>query len=168
MATGSDAVILGPGEAGYRLDQLRDAWNQLRNDVLGRGVFPPPNVPPPLVKEIGDQYEAFRGWYENATQSLADVAAVHMGSEFARELADWTDEYKRLRDAALVAGVVIQAPDIAPPTAPKTPGWLWPTVVAGAFGLGALWLFLRRPARQPARLQPAPLAFRARPRQTRR
>lgn len=95
MAFG-ELPMLGPGEAGFRLDRLRDAWNTLRNDALGRGLATPADVPLELADRVGVAYLGWRQWYEEAAASLLDAAAVHVGDEFTRELDEWTTRYRGL------------------------------------------------------------------------
>lgn len=142
---------LGMGGAGYRLDLLRDAWNQLRNDTLGRATGSDPRVPPALAEKVGERYEAWRMWYEDASRSWFDQTVFfHYGSEFSRRLADWTEEYGHLREevaATLVPlGMRVRAPVLVPvPTShlPVAAGD-WSTIAmfggTGLFLLGLVWV----------------------------
>jgi hypothetical protein len=47
------------------LDELGQAWNDLRNAAIGRSVKP--IVKPATAKLIGDAYERWRRWYNSAT-----------------------------------------------------------------------------------------------------
>lgn len=141
---------LGPGGAGYRLDLLRDAWNQLRADVLGRGLVPDARVPRALADKVGARYEAWRGWYQDAARSFQDAAAVHYGSEFSRHLDAWTKEYDQLRNEAAAVlvpqGMPLKAPALSPVPKSKLPlaAGDWGPVVAvvgtGLFLLGLVWV----------------------------
>ena len=144
--------ILGPGESGFRLDELAAAWNTLRNDILGRGLATPEGVPASLIEEVGKEYVAWRAWYEDAAKSFLDVAAVHFGSEFSRGLAVWTKKYQDLRAKAVATGRVA-APEIEKVSDIDLGQKLEDWAMYGALGglaLAFFWVWLRRPQQQPA------------------
>ena len=142
---------LGVGGAGYRLDLLRDAWNQLRNDTLGRATGPDARVPPALAEKVGERWEAWRVWYEDATRSLFNsVVFFHYGSEFSRQLDAWTTEYGQLQSevaATLVPlGMRVRAPALVPVPKSHLPiaAGDWSTLAmfagTGVFLLGLVWI----------------------------
>jgi len=81
------------------LQELSDAWNELRNATLGRGVTP--NVSAPLATRVANTYERWRSWLANATP-LTDIAADLTA-------AGWLDEYRQLVAAAKAEGVIVTA-----------------------------------------------------------
>lgn len=48
------------------LGELSNAWNELRNAVLGRGTQPSAGVKPTTATTIGNYYERWRKYYESA------------------------------------------------------------------------------------------------------
>jgi len=145
---------LTPGEAGFRLDKLRDAWNALRNDVWGHGLIAYKDVPNDLAVHVDERWAAWRAWYDDAIKSFANVAAVHFGTEFSRALDEWTDEYGHLqRDVANAVAVSgsgrkLGSPRVAPV---GKAGFDFSDALllagVGAFLLGGFWIWLRRPRR---------------------
>jgi hypothetical protein len=142
---------LGVGGAGYRLDLMRDAWNQLRNDTLGRATGPDARVPPDLAQRVGERYDAWRNWYGDATRSLFNSTVFfHYGSEFSRQLAAWTEEYGHLQAevaATLVPlGMTVTAPQLVPVPKSRLPlaAADWSTIAmfagTGLFLLGLVWV----------------------------
>lgn len=146
---------LTPGEAGYRLDKLRDAWNALRNDVWpGTAAFA--DVPRDLAARVDERWAAWRAWYDDAAKSLYDaVVPIAFGSEFARGLDAWTDEYGHLQREVVAAvlasgsGRELKAPGLAPVLKSRVPDLATVLVFAGigVFVLGGFWVWLRRPRR---------------------
>lgn len=72
------------------LAELSDAWNELRNETLGRGTTP--LVSPGLARRIGAEWEAWRRWYESANP-LDDA----LGSVGAQQ---WVERYRALAEYA--------------------------------------------------------------------
>lgn len=137
---------LGLGEASFRLDRLRDSWNQLRNDALGRGLAATP-VSPELAERVGRRYEAWRAWYAEQAQRLwsGPTSPFHIGSPFARELDAWTNEYAELRNEVIAerGDVGVEAPAVvplqnvaAPPSIPSIATF----VGTGLFVLGVVYV----------------------------
>ncbi|MFQ5339982.1 MAG: hypothetical protein ACE5F6_00390 [Anaerolineae bacterium] len=150
----SVAPFLGAGEAGFRLDTLNKAWNTLRNNVLGRGTVPPADVPKRLADEVGRQWVEWRKWYEDATKSFSDAAALfHWGSEFSRHLDAWTQEYSRLRAKALsiLGDRRVTVPALVPVSKLDLSIKLKDMAMWGGIGgftLAMFWIWLRRPVRE--------------------
>lgn len=149
----SAVPYLTPGEAGFRLDRLRDAWNLLHNDVWP-GTVAYADVPSDLAMKVDERWAAWRAWYDDAIKSFADVAAVHLGSEFVRALDEWTDEYGQLQQAVANAvaasgsGRKLGAPRVAPVgKAGFDFGQALVFAGVGVFVLAGFWIWLRRPRR---------------------
>lgn len=146
---------LTPGEAGFRLDHLRDAWNLLRNDVWP-GLVAYADVPSDLAQRVDARWAAWRVWYDDAKRDWYDTVALPggFGSEFVRNLDEWTEEYSHLqRDVAAAvlasgSGRKLQAPRVGPVA--KAGFNLGNTLLlagAGVFVLAGFWIWLRRPRR---------------------
>lgn len=70
------------------LAELSQAWNDLRNAALGRGLNP--NVKPATAELIGNAYERWRAWYQKAGVSddmVASVSAAPMVELYRKTLA---------------------------------------------------------------------------------
>ena len=146
---------LTPGEAGFRLDKLRDAWNALRNDVWP-GMVAYADVPSALATKVDERWAAWRMWYDDAAKSIYDaVVPGHFGTEFVRALDEWTDEYGHLQRevAAAVAvsgsGRKLYAPGVALVSKVGVPDLANVLLFAGVgvFVLAGFWIWLRRPRR---------------------
>ena len=68
------------------LGELTEAWNELRNSALGRGVKP--NVSPSLARRVGREHAAFRNWVRDATP-VDDIIT----SASSRK---WVQRYRKL------------------------------------------------------------------------
>lgn len=148
---------LTPGEAGFRLDKLRDAWNLLRNDVWGHGLVAFKDVPNDLAVRVDERWAAWRAWYEDAAKSLySAVVPGHFGSEFSRALDEWTEEYGHLQREVATAvlasgsGRKLYAPSLVPVGKTGMPDLANVLLFAGigVFVLGGFWIWLRRPVRR--------------------
>lgn len=89
-----------------RLDQFIEAWNELRNAVLGRKPQPPEGVPPLLAQRVANYYERFRVWVEQhglkASVTPVDALPTDMGF--------WLNTYRLLVEEAAAAGIVVKQP----------------------------------------------------------
>jgi hypothetical protein len=83
------------------LAELSDAWNSLRNAVLGQGTTPPKNVKPETATKIGNYYDRWRQWYSDAGVT-ADMAASVSASQ-------WVDLYREAVKLAQADGVDVPA-----------------------------------------------------------
>lgn len=68
------------------VNELSEAWNQLRNAALGRGTKP--NVSPDLAGRVAREYERWRAW-----RADADPTDDLMASLTARA---WVDRYRKI------------------------------------------------------------------------
>lgn len=93
------------------VQQLSDAWNQLRNAALGRGTQLPAGMSSELADEVADAWEDWRAW-------LVEQGAL---AEAQREITllgdgrDWADRYEEL------AAEVTRATGKRLPSAPSSP-----------------------------------------------
>lgn len=87
------------------LNDLAEAWNQLRNAALGRSTTPLVNAA--LATEVADAYEAFRAW-------LGEQGPIESMIETPTARA-WLERHNELR-----AQVALEAP--APEPLPETLG----------------------------------------------
>ncbi len=144
---------LTPGEAGFRLDHLRDAWNLLRNDVWGHGLIAYKDVPNDLAMHVDERWAAWRMWYDDAARAPSNVMTPgHFGTEFVRNLDEWTEVYGHLQRevaAAVLAsgsGRKLGAPGLVPVAkAGFDFGQALVFAGVGAFVLAGFWIWLRRP-----------------------
>lgn len=83
-----------------KLQELSDAWNNLRNDALGRGTQP--LVSQALADRVGNAYERFKTWLGNAGV-LDDVLADAVAH-------GWVDQYRELAKAVQGEGKLKTAP----------------------------------------------------------
>jgi hypothetical protein len=94
------------------LDELLQAWNDLRDAVQGRGTGKPPEVPQRLYDVIGEEYTAFRAWLskQNALQQM-------LHNVFGAP--DWLERYRSMAGLARHHGVIVKIPAGALPV-PET------------------------------------------------
>lgn len=57
-----DDYFMFPWEASNSLKELRDYWQDLRNQVAGRGIAPRTDIPPEIQLRILRDFKAFRRW----------------------------------------------------------------------------------------------------------
>lgn len=86
------------------LDDLSQAWNDLRNAALGRGVKP--IVAEPLASQVGNAYERWRQYLASAgpSQDLVPSATAW----------PWLQQYRELASKVSAAGVQFQALPVQP------------------------------------------------------
>lgn len=107
------------------LNELSEAWNELRNRTLGRGLSP--LVSAGLATRIANHYERWRKYLETAGP-LDDLAASVQAS-------DWLARYRELADAAKAEGV-----SLPNELAPQITEQLGPAVSKLGMGLIAIGL----------------------------
>jgi len=61
---------------GLTLNELLEAWNDLRNQVMGRGVSKPPGVSQTLYDVTSDEYKLFRKWLTEKSALTLMLAEV--------------------------------------------------------------------------------------------
>lgn len=76
------------------LDDLSEAWNELRNAALGRGTAP--IVPAPLAADVARQYGQWRAWH-------AAQDALVMPHDIADGVR-WIQKYRKLLSRVSSAG----------------------------------------------------------------
>jgi hypothetical protein len=80
------------------LNELSNAWNDLRNAALGRGTTP--QVPAPLAAKVGREWTAFRRWL--AEQGvLEDIFASAVSQA-------WVQRYRVLLAQVRAAGAPVE------------------------------------------------------------
>jgi hypothetical protein len=80
-----------------RLTEFSNAWNDLRNAVVGRGTEKPANVPQELYAKVSNTYDRWRTYL----QSLPAVLQVFP----LQPISDWVLEYRDLATEAQKAGL---------------------------------------------------------------
>lgn len=103
------------------LQELSDAWNNLRNDALGRGTQP--LVSAALAQKVGNTYERFKVWLGNAGV-IDDVLADALAH-------GWVDQYRDLAKSVQAEGKLKTAP------LPTTFGEIVATTAQGVANLGS-------------------------------
>ncbi len=93
------------------VQQLSNAWNELRSAALGRGMSRPAGVSSELADEVGRSWEEWRAWL-TAQGALAEaqreITLIGEGRE-------WADRYEAL------AAQVTRATGKRLPSAPSSP-----------------------------------------------
>lgn len=112
------------------LQELNDAWNELRDGAIARDGNP--RVAAPLASRVADQYSRWRAFYEDVGPQ-ADFAPSVVASE-------WIDRYRELARAVAAARTDF-APSI-PITEPTTIERIETIGRALGWGLAALGVAL--------------------------
>lgn len=137
----SEIGYMTPGELRQGVGELRDAWNQLRNQIEGRGAQPRTDLDLAAVATIAREYAEFRAWYNRISASFArDMFGMYQG-QFQQELK----RYQNARSLAVRA--LGRQPSKEPVTAPPLGEWkdapffpTWaPWAVVGIFVAWLLW-----------------------------
>jgi hypothetical protein len=89
------------------LSEFSNAWNELRNAIMGRGTEKPANVPLELYTKTGNAYER---WRKYLAALPADMQILPI-----KALSDWVLEYRELADEATELGLKFPA---------FAPGWI--------------------------------------------
>lgn len=76
-----------PWELRKATDDLRDAWNDLNAQVVGKGVKGRADVSDDLKNEIAASVTAFRSWYEGLIGRPLEEALGLYSDEFQNQLA---------------------------------------------------------------------------------
>lgn len=103
-----------PAELRRGLEELRDNWNLLRNQVLGRSVTPRPDLPEKVTKMVGEYFNSFRRWYDSIrTDFLSEMFGMY-NREFQVQLGRYHEalavSQKALKD--LPTGEKLKAPSM--------------------------------------------------------
>ena len=117
--------------------ELRDGWNALRNQVVGRGTRPRKDVSKAVVGKIESDYAIFRRWYADLGPA---IPGTHMAG-YQRELARY-QAARQLAENKLPKGEVPQAPDLETWVETESTPWWKVGVVLIAGGLAG-WLISR-------------------------
>ena len=80
-------------------DEFNDAWNRLRNAVMGRTPQKPPNVSQQLYDRVGNAIERWQRWYPQA--SMLDQTMFELSA------TNWIKEYRELSKQALDEAVQV-------------------------------------------------------------
>lgn len=81
-----------PGRLRSATEALRDNWNTLRNQVLGRGITPRKDLPKKLTDMVGQEFLNFRRWYD----SIRDDLFSEMFGAYQREYQVQLENYQRV------------------------------------------------------------------------
>lgn len=93
------------------VQQLSNAWNELRNAALGRGVQLPAGMSSELADEVGDAYDRWRAWLSEQgalAEAQREITLIGDGRE-------WADRYEALAEQ------VTRATGKRLPLAPSSP-----------------------------------------------
>jgi hypothetical protein len=86
------------------LTEFSNAWNDLRNAVMGRGVSKPPNISQQLYDSVGNYYERFRTWLQQQGPITEITTAIGATEQMTT--------YRQLANQAKKEGAVFNALDI--------------------------------------------------------
>lgn len=93
---------LADSHMGLTFDELNEAYNDLRNKVMGRGTTKPANVSTALYTAVGNAAERWQKFYPTAS-ALDQVA-------FQVTAPEWLTTYRNLASQALDEGVQLVPP----------------------------------------------------------
>lgn len=128
-----------PGELRQAVNELRDNWNALRNQLIGRAVTPRRDVPAAVITEAQQGYDAFRRFYAKISKGfLREMFGMYQG-----ELQAHLRNYQRIHRMA--AKALKRLPKKETLKAPPMGEWvetpsLSPWLIAGVFG-GIAYIF---------------------------
>lgn len=83
-----------PGELRRGVEELRDNWNVLRAQVLGRGIAPRADLPKAVTDQVLEFYSSFRRWYESLVKSFL----TEMFGMYQREFQVQLRRYETARE----------------------------------------------------------------------
>lgn len=89
------------------LTEFANAWNELRNAIMGRGTEKPEGVPLELYTKMGNTYERWRAYLAAVPLDMAVLPV--------KALSDWVLEYRELADEASKLGLKFPV---------YAPGWI--------------------------------------------
>lgn len=82
--------------------ELSEAWNDLRNAALGRGVKPVASAA--LAARVGNEYERFRSWFDTEHEELAPTVLP------GTQAADWVERLRALTKEVKAEGIAVREP----------------------------------------------------------
>lgn len=85
-----------PADLRNTTELLRDNWNRLNGQILGRGISPRSDIPKKVIDAVGEKYQAFRQWYDSLD------FATEMFGDYETPLNHYVAEYQKARN--LVTG----------------------------------------------------------------
>lgn len=123
-----------PSELRRGTEELRDAWNLLRNQILGRSVKPRTDLPESVTALVSEYFGDFRRWYDAISKAFLSEMFGLYNSEFQKHLK----RYQEARQISLQAlrklptGETLKAPDLSEhkDTGGLSP-WVFALVAAG-------------------------------------
>lgn len=85
-----------PSSLRRAVEELRDNWNLLSNQVWGRSAKPRADIPAKVAKMVVERKAEFRKWYEHLSEAFLTEMFGLYNSEFQRYLR----RYEETREAA--------------------------------------------------------------------
>jgi hypothetical protein len=107
MSASDQLVEIWGNVRGLTLNDLLQAWNELRNAVMGRGIAKPPNVSQRLYDATGEEYLAFRKWLSEKP-ALVQVMFEITGAP------DYIERYRLVFEMARREGINVKPPPHMP------------------------------------------------------
>lgn len=78
-----------PGRLRAATEALRDEWNTLANQVLGRGITPRKDLPKELTDLVLKEHNNFRRWYKSISEDILSEMFGAYSREYQVQLAKY-------------------------------------------------------------------------------
>lgn len=133
-----------PGELRAGVEELRDNWNTLANQVLGRGIAPRADLPKDFTSMVLKKKQEFRKWYDRISKAFLREMFGTYGDEFQWQIAQYQGVWEVARTILKKHSQkeTLKAPSMMQwIEKPKFGPWL---LIGLGLGIAFLWLRARK------------------------